>query len=153
MKKLYFLLIINFFLFTNCISQNKTDDIKELLQLIHSEEMINKVLDNVVSAVRQQASSELKDNQKLKEFMSFVYDEKNTLVSNLIDNDLVQIFDNYFSQDEILELLKFCNTTAGQKLIKLIPEIQKDLMDKVISKYGPDLQKKLLDKLNEIKYQ
>ena len=153
MKKLYFLLIINFFLFTNCISQNKTDDIKELLQLIHSEEMINKVLDNVVSAVRQQASSELKDNQKLKEFMSFVYDEKNTLVSNLIDYDLVQIFDNYFSQDEILELLKFCNTTAGQKLIKLIPEIQKDLMDKVISKYGPDLQKKLLDKLNEIKYQ
>lgn len=127
---------------TNCNAQDKTEDIKELLRLMDSKLMINNVLDHMVSVVRKQAKSQLQDKGKFEQFMSFVRDEEKELATNLEENELTQIISDNFTGDEIAELIKFCNTSAGQKLIKLMPEIQKYLVDKAMSKYGTDLQKK-----------
>ena len=152
MKKILWTTIFALFVIANCHAQDKTDEIKELLKLMDSETMINNVLDNMVSVVRKQAKSQLEDNQKFEQFMSFVRDEERELAKNLEDDELTQIISDNFTRDEISELIKFCNTSAGQKLIKLMPDIQKDLVNKAMSKYGPDLQKKLQDKLDELKY-
>jgi hypothetical protein len=152
MKKTLWIIFFALFVIANCHAQDKTDEIKELLKLMDSETMINNVLDNMVSVVRKQAKSQLEDNQKFEQFMSFVRDEERELAKNLEDDELTQIISDNFTRDEISELIKFCNTSAGQKLIKLMPDIQKDLVNKAMSKYGPDLQKKLQDKLDELKY-
>ena len=127
MKKIFWILIFALLAITNCIAQDKTDDIKELLKLMDSQEMINNVLDHMVSIVRKQAKSQLQDNGKFEQFMSFVREEEIELATNLEEKELTQIVSDNFTHDEIAELIRFCHTSAGQKLIKLLPEIQKDL--------------------------
>jgi hypothetical protein len=152
MKKISRALIFTLFAIANCHAQSRTDDIKELLKLMDSKAMINNVLDHMVSVVQKQAKTQLDDNRKLEQFMSFVGDEERELATNLEEIELTQIVSDNFTHEEVTELIKFCNTSAGQKLVKLLPNMQNGLVSKAMSKYGPDLQKKLLDKLDELKY-
>jgi len=57
-----------------------------------------------------------------------------------VNEDLVDIYDRKFSVDEIEEMIRFYKTSAGQKLLSLMPEIQKEINKRIEEKYVTYIQ-------------
>jgi hypothetical protein len=57
-----------------------------------------------------------------------------------MDKELVDIYDNTFSIDEINDLIKFYQTSVGQKSLNLMPAIQNEIIKKIENKYMTYMQ-------------
>ena len=59
------------------------------------------------------------------------------------------IYDKYFNQEEINDIISFYKTPSGHKWIKSTPEITKELMTVMMQKYMPEIQKAMKEKAEE----
>jgi uncharacterized protein len=84
-------------------------------------------------------------------FMAYAIDETKALVKKMINEDVVQIYDKYFTDKEIQKYLDFYKTPEGKKMLDMTPAIQTDLMTVMMNKYMPELQEKFKKKLEELK--
>ena len=137
----------------NLTAATKKDKIIQLFGLMNSDKMINSMVDNM-SKMFQNQSSELKDARKdsiQKVYMAYVMDETKAFSKNLINNDMVIIYDKYFTENEVDKYIEFYQTPEGKKFLDQTPNIQNDLMTSVINNYLPDLTKKFKNKLDELK--
>jgi len=152
MRKVTLFATILVFLSLNLSAQTKKDKIIQLFELMKTDKMINSMTDNM-SAMFTSKKSELKDakNDSIqKAYISFVMDETKSFAKKLMNDDMVSIYDKYFTEQEIQKYIDFYNTPEGLKFIEQTPNIQKDVMTSVMNKYMPDLQTKFKNKLDEL---
>jgi hypothetical protein len=57
-----------------------------------------------------------------------------------VDHEMVDIYDKKFSIDEINDLIKFYQTSVGQKSLDLMPDIQNEINKKIENKYMTYMQ-------------
>ena len=69
----------------------------------------------------------------------------------MVKEEMVNIYEKHFTQDEIKDLIKFYESPTGKKLLETTPEISKDLMNSMKTNYMPEFQEKLTNKLYELK--
>jgi hypothetical protein len=153
MKKVIMLSLLIGALSFNVSAQTKKEKIVQLIDLMQSDKMINSMFDNMSNMFKQQASG-LKDakNDSIQEvFMKYVMEETKAFTKRLINEDMVEIYDKYFTDKEIQKYIDFYKTPEGKKFLDQMPNIQKDLMNNVMSKYLPELQEKFKKKLEELK--
>jgi len=74
----------------------------------------------------------------------------NEISKRIIDEDLVLVYEKYFSQNEINDFIVFYKTPSGQKLIHTAPDIQKELRMIMMQKYIPEIQKTIKAKAEEL---
>jgi hypothetical protein len=79
-------------------------------------------------------------NTKMRSMMLIVKE----ISTKLINEDMVVLYDKYFSQAEINDFISFYKTPSGQKMINMTPDIQKDLMTVMMQKYMPEMQKSIM---------
>ena len=152
-------LIISIFLLGFTVAsygQDKQADLKKLFGLMQTDKMINGIMDNMSTMIKQQASSEFKSSDantkaKFDKYMEFVMSETKELSKKLINVEMVQIYDKHFTQSEIKDLIAFYESSTGKKMIEKTPEISKDLMESMMSKYLPEFQEKMKARLDELK--
>jgi len=84
------------------------------------------------------------------EYLSYVKSETKAFSKKLINEDMVNIYDKYFTEQDILKYIDFYNSPEGKKFIEQSPNIQKDLMTNIINNYLPDLKNKFRNKLDEL---
>lgn len=131
-------------------AQNKQDKIIKLLSLMQSEQMIDKMFDNMVQVMKQQNKGEL-ESEKEEELMAYVMDEMKKMTKKAMSDDFPAIYDKYFEEKDIDDLIAFYESPVGKKLIEVTPEIQKEFLQVFMTDYVPEFQRKVEEKKQELK--
>ena len=116
--------------------------------------MINKSFESISSTVIQQAQSEAKDStakEKVKVMMETVMGAAKDMAKKLINEDMVTLYEKYFNAADIESYIRFYESPAGKKMVAVQPEMQKDLMNVMFSKYIPEFKAKIEAKAKEMK--
>ncbi len=154
MKKAAFVFIFCLSVVFNGYSQTKQESIKELFHLMQTDSLMDKTFKTMIPTMFKQMQSQVKDSVALvraKELMTYTMESTKGIVKNLLDEDMVLIYDKYFNENEIKDFIAFYNTSSGQKLIKAQPDIQKEMMQIMFQKYIPEIQKTIKAKVEEMK--
>jgi hypothetical protein len=140
MKKVLFISVLTVLFTVNTIAQDKTADVKKLIELMQSDKMISGMLNSMTAAFSQ--------TPELQNVFSseFIVEEMKALMKKM-EEEMVSIYSKHFTHEEIKELVKFYQSPAGKKFIEKTPELQNDMMSVMMSKYMPEFQEKLMQKL------
>lgn len=140
MKKVVFVFVLCVFTVSTIYSQTtKQELIKELFHLMQKDSVIDRTFATMMPALLQM--TQRKD--------SILTDaERNLLNSKLqkakdlsakLQTEEMALYDKYFSQNEILDLVAFYKTKSGRRLMELTPKIQTELNLIVQQKYMQDI--------------
>ena len=150
MKKLVFAIIL-FAISLNVQAQSSKEKVTELFQLMNLDKMVDGMMDNMISMIKQNVDLKDKNDSTYTEYMEFVGKETKAFTKRMINGDMVTIYTKYFTDEDIQSFIEFYSSPSGKKMIQLMPTVQKELMTKMISKEMPALQSKFEQKLNELK--
>jgi len=151
MKKVILVLVFILPLLMNSYSQTKKESIKELFIVMQQDSIMDKMFNSMIPALMNQMQSEVPSDSTAKvrsnEFMNSLIEVTKDISKKLLDDDMVVLYDKYFTQNEIKDYITFYKSPSGQKFIKATPDIQKDLMMIMMQKYVPEMQKALKDRM------
>lgn len=131
----------------------RQEKIKILFSLMHQDILINKTFDVMASSMAERFSSEMKDTvqaKKMAEAMKKGMEGSKAAAKKLLDVDMVNIYDKYFTESEIDDFITFYKTASGQKMLNAIPDIQRETMTIMAQKYGPEIQASMTKAFEEI---
>ncbi|MEA4839547.1 MAG: DUF2059 domain-containing protein [Bacteroidales bacterium] len=153
MKKVIFVLLFILPLLINSYSQTKQESIKELFHSMQQDSIMDKMFNSMVPSIMNQMQSQMPIDSTAKvhsnEMMNSIMQTAKEISKKLIDEDMVVLYDKYFTQNEIKDFITFYKSPSGQKFIKVTPDIQKDLMMVMMQKYIPEMQKAVKDRIEE----
>ena len=149
MKKIILLSTLILGMILNVSAQTKKEKITELFVAMKSEKLINSMVESMINMF-QQKDNHLGSKQKDSLFIAFVKDEMLTLNKKMYEQDMVTVYDKYFTIAEIQKYIDFYKTPEGKKMLDAMPSIQKDIMANVMNKDMPVLQAKMKKKLEEL---
>jgi uncharacterized protein len=148
MKKITFLLLFCTFFILNGYSQTKQESIKLLFKVTEQDSLMDKMLSSIIPMMNNQMQSMIKDSTsrvRSEERMASFMQVMKGITSRMLNDDMVALYDKYFTQSEINEFIAFYKTPAGRKFTKVTPEIQKELMVIVMQKYMPEIKKSMME--------
>lgn len=149
MKKIL-IITISCIIFSGIISaQTKKDDIRELFTLLDPGQMIDKIFENMIDVFKHHGNTQIRQEDQ-EEFTAYLAKEVKEMTDNLINEHMLNIYDKYFTHQEIKDLIKFYKTPAGKKMITTMPDIQKDIMTIMMNKHIPEFQEKIQRKMEEL---
>jgi hypothetical protein len=126
------------------------EDIQRYLQIMHSKEMAEKMMDAMSKPMHQMIHEQyLKDKDKLpadfESRMNKRLDEnfKNIPWDEILDS-MVPVYQKHFTKGDVDALVAFYSTPTGQKLIKELPEITAEAMQNMMP-----LLRKSMDTMNQ----
>lgn len=154
MKKVILASIFCLFIHANSHAQTKQASIKELFHLMQTDSIIEKTFASIVPGILRQMPDTPKDSASLAQrtqLMGAVMKIAKETCNKMMNEDMVVVYDKYFSQAEVNDFIRFYKTPAGQKFIKMTPSIQADLMNVMMQKYMPEMKKSIAATMEEIK--
>lgn len=137
-------------------SQTKQESIKELFHVMQQDSIMDKMFSSMIPSMIEQMKSQHPINDSLSnarsnELMKAIMQTTRLIMKKMMDEDMVALYDKYFSQKEINDYIAFYKTPSGQKFIKVTPDISKDLMMIMMQKYVPQIQEAIKAKTEEMK--
>lgn len=129
---------------TNCNSQTKQESIRELFNIMHQESMVDKMFSSMIPSMMSQMKSQTpaKDSLANERMKTSLQNVKN-ITKKMLNEDMVEIYDKYFTQSEINDYIAFYKSPSGQKFIQTTPDVTKDLMTIMMQKYMPEIRKSI----------
>ena len=153
MKKVILVSVFCFVAFINGYSQAKKESIKELFHLMQTDSLMDKMAASIAPNMLNQMQSQLTDSvtrARSAEIIISIMPNVKELIKKLLYENMVDIYDKYFTQKEINYYISFYKTPASQKFIQVSPYIQKDLMEVMSQRYMPELQNNVKVKFDEL---
>jgi len=162
MKKTILTLAILFSLTIQGQSQNSTkkEKIKTLFALMHQDSLMIKSIDGMTSSMLKNMTKMFSDTtysnlgidiskmtQKLME-KSMQRSKENAL--KLLNGDMVDIYEKYFTLEEIDDFTIFYKSKSGQKMLNQMPDITKEIMAVMTTKYQADFQQTYMKDIQEM---
>ena len=137
-------------------SQTKQESIKELFHVMQQDSTMDKMFNSMIPSMINQMKSQHPINDSLanarsNELMKVTMQTTKVILKKMMDEDMVALYDKYFSQKEINDYIAFYKSPSGQKFIKVTPDISKDLMGIMMQKYIPEIQNAIKTKVEEMK--
>lgn len=123
-------------------SAGKQNDIKKLLVISGSNELGKQMMQQMIESFKGVLPN-VPDNF-WREFM-------NEADMDDLMNRMVPVYDKYLSHDDIKELVKFYESPAGKKYVKVLPQISKESMT-IGQEWGEQVGEKVLKKLHDKGY-
>lgn len=126
------------------------EDIEKYLQIMHSKEMMTKMMDAMTKPMHQMIHEQyLKDKDKLpadfEARMNKVMDDyMKSLPFDDIMEAMVPVYQKHFTKGDVDTLVAFYSTPTGQKLIRELPEITAEAMQNAMP-----LLRKSMDAMNQ----
>ncbi|MEP7141951.1 MAG: DUF2059 domain-containing protein [Ferruginibacter sp.] len=162
MKQIILGLLILFTVTSPAQAQNeaKKEKIKLLFIEMHQDSLMIKTLDNMTISMTNQMSSIFKDSaykntgidhsKMIEKLMTKNLQRSKENAMRLVNEDMVDIYDKYFSMEEIDDFRNFYKSRSGQKLLDKMPDITKDIMTVMTTKYQTNFQQSLMKDVEEI---
>lgn len=140
MKKIY-LLSLSFLIMAVAFSQStiKTDNIKKLLELTGSGNLGVQVAESMVTSFKQ-TYPDVPDE--------LWNDFKKGLNADAIINMVTPIYEKYYTETDIQQLIDFYQTALGKKVIASMPAVMQESME-VGRIYGRELGEKVYKNLKD----
>ena len=134
------LIIIGFFLFavSPSFAQSKKQSVRELISVMKLDSLMSKVLDSMMPSF---GLNESVDKESMKPVMKAL----NKIMQKFVEDDMVDLYDKYFTASEINDFITFYKSPTGQKSLSTLPAIQKETMEIMMSKYMPEMMKSIED--------
>lgn len=63
-----------------------------------------------------------------------------TISKRLLNEDMTVLYDKYYTESDIKDLVTFYKSTAGKKMIAISPDLNKEMMMILVTKYIPEIQ-------------
>ncbi len=139
MKKVVLALVLCVFAISNSYSQTKQESIKELFHVMQKDSVIDRTLTSMMPSLTKMAQGK---DSTLTETERNSLNSKLQMAKDISAKMLIEemaLYDKYFSQKEILELITFYKTQSGRKLIEQTPKIQNELKLILQQKYMQDI--------------
>ena len=149
MKKAAILLLCFVSVTISCFSQTKQESIKELFHLMGKDSLIERTISSMLPTainVYQQYGQTF--NESSKDSLIHRLQMYKTIADKL-QNEEMGLYDKYFSQDEIDDLLVFYKSPSGKKHSELIPKIQHDLQLIIQEKYKTEIVDMVISMKNQ----
>ena len=146
MKKVILAAVFCFFAFVSGYSQTKQESIKELFKVMQTDSLMAKTSDAIISGSMTNFKGIIKDsaaNAATNVMMKSMMQNLKVMMKKMIDEDMVSLYDKYFTQNDINAYITFYKSPSGQKFLKVTPDLQKDLMNVMMTKYMPEIQKSI----------
>jgi hypothetical protein len=139
----------------------KKEKIKSLFALMHQDSLMIKTIDGMTASMAKNMATIFNDTaytnhgidvskwtQKLME-KSMQKSKENAL--KLLNGDMVDIYDKYFTIEDIDDFATFYKSRSGQKMLTQMPDITKDIMTIMTTKYQKDFQQSFMKDIQEMK--
>jgi len=152
LKKTFLSLALFAIVSTNSFAQDKKAAIKELFHLMKTDTLIDKTFSSIIPMMTQRIKAEHPgaDQSKMNNLLKVTMDAAKEMTRKILDDDMVVFYDKYFTEQEINEFTNFYKTPAGQKMITVMPELQKEIMSAMMTKYMPEMQQKIMKAVGPI---
>jgi hypothetical protein len=105
-------------------AQTKKEKIAELHKLMKTDSVAERMMETMLQIKTPYANDKRKDSL----YRILMKGEMVILMKNINENYMVDIYDRYFTSEEIQQYIDFYKTPAGQKMVNVGPAMQKDLM-------------------------
>lgn len=127
---------------TNAQNTTKTEKIKHLLELTGSGKLGMQVMDQMMSSFKNSYSTVKQE---------FWDDFRKEINANDIENLILPVYDKYYTETDIDQLITFYNSPIGKKMIQNMPLVMKESMLAGQS-WGQKIGEKVLARLKEKGY-
>jgi hypothetical protein len=141
-------------------NHEKKARIKYLFSLMKQDSLVLKQVDASINAYKSLSNS-IVDSTRVKldssmiqrrdVFMQKIINVTKVNALKLLNEDMVDVYDQYFTDEEIEAFCVFYQTPAGKKMIDNTPAIAKDVMTRSMTKYQPELMKLIKEFMDESK--
>ena len=122
---------------SDSIDKKKADDIRRLIDLTGASQISRQVITQLISSFKTSLP------QVPEKFWEGFVNEVNI---NELQDRIIPIYDKYMSHEDILELIKFYESPAGQRILKALPDISRESLT-VGQAYGREVAEKIIKKL------
>jgi len=152
MKKGIFALLFCLGVFICGTAQTKQKSIQELFYLMKDDSTSTKIMDSIMSIIANKTNQEMdsttRANSKTK--MKAMISSVSKIIAK-VKEDRLNLYDRYFTQDEINQMIVFYKSPAGRKYVRMKPEITKEIVLKVMKEYLPEMEQEKKAKQREQK--
>lgn len=137
---------------TQVHSQNtvRKEKLKHLFALMHQDSLMIKTFDAMSVSLVANMKTLLNDtaytnhgvdiSEIVKKFTEKNLQRSKVNALRLINEDMVDIYDKYFTVEEVEDYINFYQSKSGQKLLSVLPDITKDIMKVLTTKYQSDIK-------------
>ena len=144
---------------TQGLAQNsmKKEKIKILFALLHQDSLMIKTIDGMTSSMVKNMARMLSDTSYTKmgtdmsgitqKFIERSMQKSKESALKLLNGDMIDIYDKYFTVEEIDDFSVFYKSKSGQKLITQMSDITKDIMTIMTTKYQMELQQSFMKEI------
>lgn len=144
MKKFCIILLLSLLSVTYSQAQTKQESIKQLFKLMKTDSLYDKMMESIIPTIMQQAGKDESDPE-VAATMKKAIDAMKPIMDKMLNEDMVAIYDKYFTESEIKDYINFYKSPSGQKFVNVTPEMQKDIMNIMMQKYMGEIQKAVMD--------
>lgn len=143
MKKLLLALILLLPAFLNTQAKTKQENIKTLFHLMQTDSIMDKTVKNMLPVLMNSIPSTQAPDAQMKATMDKMTGIVLEITNRLVNEDMVALYDKYYTELEIEQLVAFYESNLGKKMIAITPELNKEMMTILLTKYLPEMQKKI----------
>jgi uncharacterized protein len=120
-------------------SQTKLESIKDLIDIMKVDSLASSALRQAFIIQINNRNFAKKDSVLVKNFFNSFKNEELEMKNKLINSDILAIYDRNFTNSEIKDLIIFYRSSAGQKALKLFPNMEMDIWKILKDSYIPVL--------------
>jgi hypothetical protein len=140
-------------------------EIRLLFSLMHTDSLISKSMSAVSANVMTQITNQFKqsgDSTVMALFQDTVYMNRvhaittrgmqasKEVAMKMVNTDMVIIYDKYFTRKEIEDFIAFYRSPSGQSMTEKLPDITKDIMTVMSTKYSGDIQQSVFKEMMDL---
>lgn len=144
MKKIFVILFLSLLSVTYSQAQTKQESIKQLFKLMKTDSLYDKMMESIVPTILQQAGKDANDPE-VAAMMKKALAAMKPIMNKMLNEDMVAIYDKYFTESEIKDYIAFYKSPSGQKFVNVTPAMQTDIMNIMMKNYMGDIQKAVMD--------
>lgn len=143
MKKLLFVLFVSMTTFLTVQAQTKQENIKVLFQLMQTDSVVDKMMNSMIPMLLKTVPQpqDTAATNKMNAMMTKMTNVMRTITNRLLNEDMTVLYDKYFTEAEIKGLVSFYQSSAGKKMISVTPELNKEMVSILLTKYVPELDR------------
>lgn len=138
----------------------KKEKIKQLFSIMQQDSLMIKTIDGMTASQVKNMAVIFKDTSytnngvdvsaMMKRLAERSMQKSKEMALRLLNEDMVDIYDKYFTVEEIDDFIAFYKSKAGRKMLTQMPDITREVMTIMAAKYQPDLQQSFMKDMQEI---
>lgn len=138
MKKIILIFLL-YLVSVPVFSQTKTDKIRQMLELTGAGKVASNMMKNLLTSYK---SAYPQMDEKLWQDILNSFNEEGLI------KQIIPIYDKYYTEDDIDQLIAFYKTPIGKKTVEVLPAITQESMG-VGQKWGMEAMEQITKKLKE----